>query len=149
MSTTQTTPGTSAGRFAREDEFYEDDPRGTGWVLFAGVMLAILASLNLIDGIAAVANSTFFVADAKYILSDLNTWGWVLIAMGTVQGLTALGVWFTAPGARWVGVTIASLNAIAQVFFIPSYPLLSVMLFSLDILVIYGLVAHGARTSEA
>ena len=105
--------------------------------------------MNLIDGIAAVSNSTFFVNDAKYILSDLNTWGWVLIAMGVVQGLTALGVWFKAPGARWVGVAIASLNAIAQVFFLPSYPLLSVMLFSLDILVIYGLVAHGARTSEA
>jgi hypothetical protein len=149
MSTTQSTPGTTAGRFAREDQFYEDESRGGGWVLFAGVMLAIVGTLNLIDGIAAVANSTFFVNDAKYILSDLNTWGWVLIAMGTVQALTALGVWFRAPGARWVGVTIASLNAIAQVFFIPAYPLLSIMLFSLDILVIYGLVAHGARMSEA
>jgi hypothetical protein len=148
MGTAQSTPGTSAGRFAREDDIYDDGSSGMGWVLFAGVMLAILATLNLIDGIAAVSNSTFFVNDAKYILSDLNTWGWVLIAMGVVQGLTALGVWFQTPGARWVGVTIASLNAIAQVLFIPAYPILSVMLFSLDILVIYGLVAHGARTSE-
>jgi hypothetical protein len=46
----------------------------------------------LIDGIAAVSNSTFFVNDAKYIFSDLNAFGWVLIAMGVVQGLTALGV---------------------------------------------------------
>jgi hypothetical protein len=38
-------------------------------------MLAMLAALNLIQGIAAVSRSTFFVNDAKFILSDLNTWG--------------------------------------------------------------------------
>ena len=145
MSTAPSKPGTSASRSAREDE---DVSRATGWVLFAGVMLAILATLNLIDGIAAVSSSTFFVNDAKYIFSDLNTWGWVLIAMGVVQGLTALGVWAKAPAARWVGAVIASLNAIVQMAFLPAYPLLSVMLFSLDVLVIYGLVAHGGRTSE-
>jgi hypothetical protein len=148
MSTTQPPPGTSARRFTRGDEIYQDESRGTGWVLFAGVMLAMLATLNVIDGIAAVSNSTFFVNDAKYILSDLNTWGWVLIVMGVAQGLTAIGVWAKAPGVRWLGVTIAALNAIAQVFFIPAYPILSVMLFTVDILVIYGLVAHGACTSE-
>ena len=52
-------------------------------------MLAMLATLNVIEGIAAVSNSTFFVNDAKYILSDLNTWGWVLIVLGVIQGLTA------------------------------------------------------------
>src|SRR3954453_22312943 len=83
---------------------------GEGWVLFAGVMLAMLATLNLIDGIAAVSNSSFFVGDAKFILSDLNTWGWVLIVTGVVQGLAAIGVWMKTPGIRWVGVTIAALN---------------------------------------
>jgi hypothetical protein len=119
---------------------------GEGWVLFAGVMLAMLATLNLIDGIAAVSNSSFFVGDAKFILSDLNTWGWVLIVTGVVQGLAAIGVWMKTPGIRWVGVTIAALNAIAQMFVFPAYPFWALMLFTLDILVIYGLVAHGART---
>jgi hypothetical protein len=129
-------------------EYYRDDTSGEGWVMFAGMMLAILATLNVIEGIAAVSSSTFFVNDAKYILSDLNTWGWVMIAVGVIQGLTALGVWMKVKAIRWVGVTIAALNAIAQMFFLPAYPLLSVMLFSLDILVIYGLVAHGSRTSD-
>jgi hypothetical protein len=149
MSTTQPTPGTTARKLTRGDEIYQDESRGAGWVLFAGVMLAILATLNLIDGIAAVSNSTFFVNDAKYILSDLNTWGWVLIVMGVVQGLTAIGVWAKTPGVRWLGVTIAALNAIAQMFFIPAYPFWSLMMVALDILVIYGLIVHGARTPEA
>ena len=98
-----------------DEVYYADDVRGDGWVLFAGTMLAT-STLNMIEGIAAVSNSTFFVNDAKFILSDLNTWGWVLIAVAAVQGLTALGVWTRTPGIRWVGVTIAALNAIAQMF---------------------------------
>src|SRR4051794_26029299 len=91
---------------------------GAGWVLFAGVMLALLATLNLIDGIAAVSNSTFFVGDAKFILSDLNTWGWVLIVMSLVQGASAVGVWLQLTAVRWIGVAIAALNAIVQMLFI-------------------------------
>jgi hypothetical protein len=125
---------------------YPDDMTGEGWVLFAGVMLAMLATLNLVDGIAAVSNSSFFVGDAKFVFSDLNTWGWVLIVTGVVQGLAAIGVWLKTPGIRWVGVTIAALNAIAQMLMLPSYPFWALMLFTLDILVIYGLVAHGSRT---
>jgi hypothetical protein len=135
-------------QYAPGDEPYREESSGSGLVVFAGVMLAMLGVLNLIDGIAAVSNSTFFVNDAKYIFSDLNTFGWVLIAMGVVQGLTALGVFLRTPGARWVGVTIAALNGIAQLFFIPAYPFWSLALFSLDILVIYGLIVHGSRTSD-
>jgi hypothetical protein len=135
-------------QYAPEDASYEQS-EGAGWVLFAGIMLAMLAGLNLIDGIAAVSNSTFFVNDAKFILSDLNTWGWVLIVVGVVQGLTAVGVVLGTKGIRWIGVTIAALNAIVQMFFISAYPLLSLMLFTLDILVIYGLVVHGARSNRA
>src|SRR4051812_15143993 len=88
-------------QYASDDQTYDSSP-GAGWVLFAGVMLAMLATLNTIDGIAAVSNSKFFVNDAKFIFSDLNTWGWILIAIGVTQGLTALGVWFQATGVRWV-----------------------------------------------
>ena len=126
-------------------EPFAGEAGGEGWVIFAGTMLAMLATLNVIEGIAAVSDSTFFVNDAKFILSGLNTWGWAMIVLGAVQGFTAIGVWMRVSGIRWVGVTIAALNAIAQMFFIPAYPLLSLMLFSLDILVIYGLIAHGAR----
>jgi hypothetical protein len=118
---------------------------GEGWVTFAGVMLMILATLNVIDGIAAVSDSTFFVANAKFVLSDLNTWGWILILCGVAQGLTALGVWARVGGVRWIGVAIASANAILQLIFIPAYPFWSLCLFTLDILVIYGLIAHGKR----
>ena len=49
--------------------------RGAGWVLFAGTVLAVLATLNLIEGIAAVSNSKFYVGNAEFVFTDLKTWG--------------------------------------------------------------------------
>jgi hypothetical protein len=121
------------------------DDTGEGWVLFAGVMLMILATLNVIDGIAAVSDSTFFTENAKFVISNLNTWGWILIVFGVAQGLVALGVWARIGGVRWIGVAIAAGNAVLQLLFIPAYPFWSLCLFTLDILVIYGLIAHGKR----
>ena len=59
--------------------------------------------------------------------------------------LTAVGIWLQVGVARWVGLAIASLNAIVQLLFIPAYPFWSLTLFAVDMLVIYGLVVHGAR----
>ena len=50
-----------------------DEPGG-GWLLFAGIMLMVVGVLNVIWGIAAIGNSSFFINDSKYILSNLNTW---------------------------------------------------------------------------
>lgn len=126
--------GAPAGTYARE---------GEGWVLFAGTVLAVLATLNLVDGIAAVSNSKFFVGNAEFVFSDLNTWGWILIVVGALQGVAAAGVFLRWPAIRWMGVTIAALNAIIQLLFMPAYPLWALSLFTLDILVMYGLIAHG------
>jgi hypothetical protein len=149
MSTTDPARARPTVRQSAPGDVPYDDSGGEGWVVFAGTMLAMLGALNLIVGIAAVSNSTFFVDDAEFILSGLNTWGWILIVMGVVQGLTAVGVWLQITGIRWLGVTIAALNLIAQMFFISAYPLWALTLFALDILVIYGLVVHGARTGRA
>jgi hypothetical protein len=135
----------TAGGEVRE---YAEEDSGYGWVMFAGTMLAILATLNFIDGLAAVSNSTFFTANAKFVLSDLNTWGWVLIAMSALQLGLAFGIWAQIKGLRWIGVAVASVNAIIQLVFMPAYPFWSLCLFTLDILVIYGLIAHGARTDR-
>src|SRR4051794_1834359 len=131
-----------------ETHDYVEPVPGDGWVLFAASMLGLLAILNFVDGVAAISDSTFFVNDAKFIFSNLNTWGWILVVMGVTQGLTALGLFMGAAGVRWVGVALAALNAIVQLFFISAYPFWSLALFTLDILVIYGLVVHGARRHQ-
>jgi hypothetical protein len=118
---------------------------GGGWITFAGVIIVIVAILNIIDGIAAISKSSFFINDAKYILSDLRTWGWIVLAIGVIQLFVAYGIWAGNQVARWTGIVIVSVNAIAQLMFIPAYPFWALAIFSLDVLVLYGLAAYGGR----
>jgi len=144
MATVGSTPPATS-RAAR----LEEESTAYGWVLFAGTMIAIVGTLNFIYGIAAVSNSKFYIQDAKFVISDLNTWGWVLLVIGAIQMVAAFGIWVQAPFFRWIGVLTASVNAVIQLLVISGYPLLSLALFSLDVLVIYGLIAHGGRPSRA
>ena len=124
------------------------DDEGTGWMLFAASMLSIIAALNLIDGVAAVSNSKFYVRGAEFVIADLKTWGWILIAVAVIQAVVVAGIVLEWRGFRWAGVAIAGLNSIAQLLFMPSYPLWSLALFALDILVIYALVAYGTTSRD-
>lgn len=108
-------------------------------------MISIAGVLNVIYGIAAIDKSSFFVQDAQYVISDLKTWGWVLLGIGVVQMLVALGVWAKNQLARWLGVLSAAINAVIMLLFLPAYPFLALAIFALDLLVIYGLIAHGSR----
>jgi len=106
--------------------------RGSGWVAFSGTLLLILGTLNIIEGIAA-----------HYVFGDLKSWGWVALILGVLQVLVGLGVFVANKFARWGGVAILSLTAIAQLLMMPAYPFWSLSLFAVAILAIYGLIAHG------
>jgi hypothetical protein len=123
-----------------------EDDRGTGWVMFAGVMLLVLGCTNTVEGVAAVTGSDFFVMRAHYVFGDLSSWGWVIWLIGIAQGLTGIGVLVKNQFARWLGVASAFFNALAQMLMIQAYPFWSLALLSLDILVLYGLVVYGGRT---
>ena len=124
---------------------YVDVDSGSGWITFAGVVIMIVAVLNIVDGIAAISKSSFFVADARYVVSDLNTWGWIVLGLGVLQMVVGFGVWAGNQLARWTGIVIVSLNLLAQLLFIPAYPFWSLSIFALDVIVLYGLAAHGGR----
>jgi uncharacterized membrane protein (DUF2068 family) len=126
------------------DRSYDPD-RGLGWVIFAGCMLCLVGTLNIIYGIAAISNSKFYVANTQYVFSDLKTWGWILLIVGVVQFVAAFGIWASTEWGRWVGVASAGINALVQMLFIPAYPFLSLALFATDLLVVYGLIAYGGR----
>jgi hypothetical protein len=116
---------------------------GRGWVLYAALMLGLVGSFNVIDGIVALSRSQFYVANAKYVFSDLRTWGWIVLVIGALQILAALSVSRGSEIARWFGVAAAGINGIAQLLFLPGYPLWSIAAFAMDILVIYALIVYG------
>ena len=136
-----------ADSYAADRRYSGDDERGYGWIVFAGTLLGILGTINFIEGIAAISNAHFFVANAHYIAGSLNTWGWVVLCIGAIQWLVAVGVFIKNQLSRWTGVAILALNSIVQLMMIPAYPFWSLSIFALDILALYGLVAYGKRIS--
>ena len=81
----------------------DETARGTGWLLFAGIMLIVAGTLNIIWGIAAVDNANFFVEGERYIFEDLNTMGWIVLVIGVIQVLAAFSIWAGGEFGRWIG----------------------------------------------
>ena len=121
-------------------------PSRSGFVMFAGVMLLVAASFNLLDGIVALVNDGYYRVD-ELLFGNLTAWGiWWLFVAGSqlIVGLGVLG------GKAWgalLGVGIAILNAISQLIFIGAYPAWSIAAMVVDGLIIYGLTA-GADDFE-
>ena len=121
----------------------------SGWVTFAGVMLFIIGVLNIIYGIAAIGDSSFFIQDQKYILSNLNTWGWLTLALGLLQLCAAFSLWSGGLYGRVVAILATSLGAMGALLSIPAYPFWSLAIFALNIIVLYQVAMWGAPAGPA
>ena len=126
---------------------YEDweEIRSNGWCVFAGVLLLVVGTLNIIEGIGAIGNAHFFVHSTSYIFGSLNLWGWVVLIVGVAELAAGLGVLIRNQFARWAGVAILCLSAVVQLLMMPSYPFWALSLFAADIVAVYGLIVHGKR----
>ena len=113
------------------------------WISFAGVMLLIIGIMNVIGGIAAIDDANVYVKDAHYVFGDLQTWGWVILITGALQALTAVGLFTGSQAARWVGIVFVSVNVLGQLLMLPAYPLLSLALFAVDVLILFALLVYA------
>ena len=125
------------------------EPEGAGWIVFAGIMMMIVAILNVIYGIAAIGNAKFFVGNHQFIVSDLKTWGWVTLIIGVVQAIAAYSIWAGNQFGRWIGILTAGVSSIAALMSIQGYPFWSLAVFAVDVLIIYGLAAYGGQHRPA
>jgi hypothetical protein len=131
-----------------------DQPTGrtgwTGWIAFAGVMMIIGGTLNLLYGIVAAVHDEWVVWTHRGdVYLDVSEWGWVHIILGAIVLLSGIGVFSGNILARTVGVVVAGISLIANFFFIPVYPVWALLVITLDVLVIWALTAHGREMREA
>jgi hypothetical protein len=122
-----------------------DAPKGVGWVLFATVMLGLAGLWNFLAGILAIAGSRVYAGSETFVFSGLNTWGWIIMILGILQGFAALALISGSEFARWFAIGVAGLNAIGQLMYIPVYPWWAIAMFAVDVLIIYGLAVYGGH----
>lgn len=139
-----TAPRTSA----QYNSDYDVAPRGSGWLGYAAIMLGLAGTWNVIDGILAISQSKVYVLGAKYVFSDLKTWGWIVLVLGVLELCAAFAVLGGSQMARWFGIGAAGLNSIGQLMFVQAAPFWAISMFAADMLIIYALAVYGGQEVE-
>jgi hypothetical protein len=122
----------------------------TGWAVFAGSVLAIAGAMNIIYGLTGIfKDEVLTTAGGRLIVWDLTTMGWILLIFGCFQLLAGGGLFAASGWARWTAIVLAGLNAIANVGFITVFPIWTLLIVGLDIIVIYQLSARWVRGDAA
>jgi hypothetical protein len=118
--------------------------RGVGSALFAGILLMVAGTLNIIYGIAAVSDSKFFVNDTQFVFSTLHTWGWITIILGIIELTAAFSLFGGGTYGRLIGITAASIGAIGALLNVGgAHPWWALGVFAVCLVVIHGLAVLG------
>jgi hypothetical protein len=118
--------------------------RGVGRAAFAGVLLLMAGTLNIIYGIGALDDASIFVNDKRFIFTNLNTLGWFLIVLGVIQLTGGFSLLAGNTYGRVIGIVGGSLGAIGALLAIGgSYPWWNLAVFALCVYVVHGLFVYG------
>ena len=114
--------------------------RGAGRATFAAVLLLIAGVLNIIYGIGALDSANIYANDTRFILSNLNTLGWVLIVLAVIQLTGGFSLLAGNTYGRVIGLVGAGLGAIGALLSVGgANPWWSLAIFFLCIWVVYGI----------
>ena len=113
---------------------------GAGWVAFAATLFLVLGIFNIIDGIVALSKDSHFAGDELFF-GDLKLWGVILMIVGAVQLLASFQL-YRGQG-QLIGIFLLLVNLVAQLFFLPAYPIWSILVMVIDGMAIYGLTVYG------
>ena len=124
--------------------------RGAGRVAFAGIVLLIVGTLNIIYGIGALDGANAFVNDTRYVLTNLNTLGWALIILGAIQLTGGFSLLAGNAYGRVIGIAGGTVGAIGALLSVGgSYPWWSLGVFSLCVIVVHGIIVYGGEDQVA
>ncbi|NUU19682.1 hypothetical protein HP550_20765 [Cellulomonas humilata] len=115
-----------------------------GVTVFAATMLMVTGAFQVMQGLVAIFDDTFYVVGQEWIFSfDVTTWGWIHTIVGVVVVLAGIFVLGGAVWARTVGVIVACVSAVVTFAWLPYYPVWSVVIIAIDVLVVWALTVHG------
>jgi len=115
-------------------------PVATGGVLFAGTIMILSGIFQFFQGIGAIANDQVYLHTPNYIFKlDTTAWGWIHLILGLIVAVTGYFLFTGASWARVIAIGLVSLQAFTHFWFLPYYPLWSLIIIGLDIFVIWAL----------
>jgi hypothetical protein len=114
-----------------------------GWARFAGILLIVSGVWGVLTGIAGIREDKIFVTTSEYVYAfDLTAWGWVHAILGVAAVVAGIGVLNGTAWGRMLGVALASASLLVNFAFIPYYPIWSIVVCALDVLIIWQLASQ-------
>jgi hypothetical protein len=120
-----------------------------GWIAFAGIMMCVLGIFHAIVGLVGLFESDYFYVGESGLMVevDYTAWGWVHLLLGILIACAGFALTSGATWARLVAVVVAVVSAVINLAFMSAYPIWSVIMITIDILIIYAVTVHGDRDS--
>ena len=122
-----------------------------GWVRFAGILMLIIAVIDVFQGLIAIIRSEYYVLTPNQIIVfDTTTWGWITLIWGVVVACAAFGLLSGATWARWFTIVVGSLNFLVQLGFVGNsqFPLWALTALALNGIVLYAVIVRWGEASE-
>jgi hypothetical protein len=120
-----------------------------GFILFAAIMMIMVGVFQALQGLIAIFENEFYVATRNYTFQfDATTWGWIHLLVGLLVAFAGWGLLSGRTWARTVAIILAVLSAVTNFLFVPYYPFWSLLLVTLDVLVIWAVAAHGGAMRD-
>jgi hypothetical protein len=120
---------------------------GAGWLIFAGTILGMAGIMRIFDGIWAFQydGAVPDKLEGAVLGTSLSTYGWIWIAIGLILIICSFAVFSRSQLARWIGIVAGAGMAITAIWWMPYYPVWSLVYIISGVVVIYALAASGAR----
>lgn len=139
-------PDDAGGRRGYDMATSPQPTRTSGWVTFASWMLLLAGLWQGFLGFLGVLSGEFYVVGQRWVAQlDVTTWGWIHMALGLLLFVTGIFVQLGRSWATWVGIVLAGVSAFAMFAWAPYFPVWAITVIAVDVLVIYGLAAHGGE----
>lgn len=122
----------------------------SGWLTFAGILAIVVGLFNLIDGLVALLRADYYLGtDRDILILNFTAWGWIWLILGAVQMIIGAGIIAGRMWARTAGVVLAVLAALGQLVFLRAFPVWSVLVIALCVILVYALTTppRGSRAA--
>ena len=111
-------------------------------VAFAGIMLALIGFMDILQGVTALFNDEYFaVRGGELLILDFTTWGVITLIWGSLLVAAGLGLLSGRGGARVFAIVVVFINMLLQIAFLVAYPIWSAIIIALQVFVLYALTA--------
>lgn len=126
------------------------EPTGwVGWVYFAGILLLVRAFFQAFLGVVALSKNDFYVVTPQHLaVFNYTAWGWGHIILSVILLTAAFSVFSGGIWGRTIASIAVGLSMVANLIFLPAYPVWSIAALVIDGFILYALLVHGAEAKE-